>query len=246
MLKAGQYEDTQSSIVHDDAPDETSELRTARITSFVSFSSICSFYNAAGQVQGILSEPDHCLASTMLTMQRIACTQGDWGYPQLSCWAMAFALEGCPDVPCLGRQCSVELYDPQTARPWLHAGEKLARLVVGRAQTVLGWFVSRRAVWLTPSLRDRAVCEALPSCLERLQAQSKGRQAQSTGSSGAFVLLNLMHEEGESLALYCDTPSSLYHCLSGGACVDWHVHSWNHLWKSSAFLHVMRNPARPL
>lgn len=59
----------------------------------------------------------------------------------------------------------------------MHAGEKLASLVVGRAGTVLGWFVSRRAVWMTPSLRDRAVCEALPSCLERLQPQSKSRQA---------------------------------------------------------------------
>ena len=40
---------------------------------------------------------------------------------------------------------------------------------------VLGWFMSRRAVWMIPSLRDRAVCEALPQCLERLQPQSTSR-----------------------------------------------------------------------
>lgn len=67
-MSAGQYEDTQSSIVHDDAPDETSVRRTARITSFVSFSSVCSFYNGAGQVQGMLPDPNHCLATAMLTV----------------------------------------------------------------------------------------------------------------------------------------------------------------------------------
>lgn len=108
------------------------------------------------------------------------------------------------EIPRLGMHILAEVYDLQTAGPWLHAGEKLASLVVGRAQTVLGWFVSRR-VWLTPSLRDRAVCEALPLCLERLQPQSKGRQAvgaQSADFCGAFMLIALMHEEGEGLATH--------------------------------------------
>lgn len=60
--------------------------------------------------------------------------------------------------------------------PCLHAGEKLASLVVGRDQAVLGWFMCRRAVWMIPSLRDRAVCEALPPCLERLQPKFRNRQ----------------------------------------------------------------------
>ena len=64
----------------------------------------------------------------------------------------------------------------QTVQACLCAGEKLASLVVGRSQTVLGWFVCRRDLWATPSIRDRAVCEALPSCLDRLQAQRKERQ----------------------------------------------------------------------
>lgn len=37
-------------------------------------------------------------------------------------------------------------------------------------------------MWLAPSLRDRAVCEALPLCLDRLQAQSRNRQATITKS----------------------------------------------------------------
>ena len=64
----------------------------------------------------------------------------------------------------------------QSVQACLSAGEKLASLVVGRSQTVLGWFVCRRDLWATPSLRDRAVCEALPSCLDRLQPQRKERQ----------------------------------------------------------------------
>lgn len=46
-------------MVHDDAPDETATSRNARIVSFVSFSSVCSFYNAAGQIDGeiVATEP---------------------------------------------------------------------------------------------------------------------------------------------------------------------------------------------
>ncbi|CAK0783615.1 hypothetical protein CVIRNUC_006814 [Coccomyxa viridis] len=101
----GQYEDSQTSVVTDDAADEMSIQRVARIASFVSFTSVCSFYDAAGRIDG----------------------------------------------------------------------EKLASLVVGRSQTVLGWFICRRDLWATPSIRDRAVCEALPSCLDRLQPQRKER-----------------------------------------------------------------------
>ena len=32
-------------------------------------------------------------------------------------------------------------------------------------------------MWLAPSLRDRAVCEALPLCLDRLQPQRRNWQA---------------------------------------------------------------------
>ncbi len=52
------------------------------------------------------------------------------------------------------------------------AGEKLAALVMEQQETVLGWFVSRRAVWAKPSARDSAVCAHLPVCLARLQPQT--------------------------------------------------------------------------
>ena len=32
-------------------------------------------------------------------------------------------------------------------------------------QRVIGWFMHRSGTWLVPSLRDRAVCAALPSLL---------------------------------------------------------------------------------
>ncbi|BDA41233.1 probable BRCA1-A complex subunit Abraxas 1 [Coccomyxa sp. Obi] len=51
-------------------------------------------------------------------------------------------------------------------------GEKLAALVLEQQETVLGWFVSRRAVWAKPSARDSAVCAHLPVCLARLQPQT--------------------------------------------------------------------------
>ena len=73
-MKAGQYEDIESSIVHDDAPDETTLLRAARITSFASLSSVCSFYNAAGQVEGMLFQ-DHTTACQLLCWGP-SCTQG--------------------------------------------------------------------------------------------------------------------------------------------------------------------------
>lgn len=34
--------------------------------------------------------------------------------------------------------------------------------------SVLGWFVRRSGTWLAPSVRDRAVCAALPSLLALL------------------------------------------------------------------------------
>ena len=49
---AGQDEDSQTSGVTDDAADEMSILRGARIRSFVSFTSVCSFYDAAGRIEG--------------------------------------------------------------------------------------------------------------------------------------------------------------------------------------------------
>ncbi|CAL8462047.1 g1578 [Coccomyxa elongata] len=51
-------------------------------------------------------------------------------------------------------------------------GEKLAALVLEQQDAVLGWFVSRRAVWAKPSARDSAVCAHLPACLARLQPQT--------------------------------------------------------------------------
>ena len=100
-MQTGQYEETHSSIVHDDAPDETSVLRTARITSFASFSSVCSFYNAAGQVQGKIPVPGHCLATAMLTVLRITCTQLD-----LSCLLLDFC------------ECGVASELPQETTVW--------------------------------------------------------------------------------------------------------------------------------
>ena len=52
MFSAGRYDDTESCVVHDHGPDETCTVRAAHIASFVSFSSVCSFYNEAGQIQG--------------------------------------------------------------------------------------------------------------------------------------------------------------------------------------------------
>lgn len=60
------------------------------------------------------------------------------------------------------------------------AGEKLAELVHGREETVLGWFVSRRDVSAIPSMRDRAVSAALPVSLARLQPQAEVRSAVKT------------------------------------------------------------------
>ena len=93
------------------------------------------------------------------------------------------------------------MYKLQTTRRHLHAGEKLASLVVGRAHTVLGWFVSRRAVWMAPSLRDRAVCEALPACLERLQAQFRNRQGTAMDLCGMSQILmpcRIVHQNSVS------------------------------------------------
>ena len=61
----GQYEDSQTSVVTDDAADEMSVLRGARITSFVSFTSVCSFYDAAGRVEGA-HHPQMAMKSTSL------------------------------------------------------------------------------------------------------------------------------------------------------------------------------------
>ena len=36
------------------------------------------------------------------------------------------------------------------------------------AHSVLGWFVRRSGTWLVPSVRDRAVCAALPGLLALL------------------------------------------------------------------------------
>ena len=36
------------------------------------------------------------------------------------------------------------------------------------AHSVLGWFVRRSGTWLVPSVRDRAVCDALPGLLALL------------------------------------------------------------------------------
>ena len=54
---AGQYEDSQTSVVTDDAADEMSIQRGARIASFVSFTSVCSFYDAAGRIDGAHHPP---------------------------------------------------------------------------------------------------------------------------------------------------------------------------------------------
>lgn len=62
-------------------------------------------------------------------------------------------------------------YDPAG----LIIGEKLAALVLEQQETVLGWFVSRRAVWAKPSARDSAVCAHLPVCLANLQQQTADR-----------------------------------------------------------------------
>ena len=57
MWGVGQYEDSQTSVVTDDAADEMSVQRGARIVSFVSFTSVCSFYDAAGRIDGANHTP---------------------------------------------------------------------------------------------------------------------------------------------------------------------------------------------
>ena len=57
MWGVGQYEDSQTSVVTDDAADELSIQKSARITSFVSFTSVCSFYDAAGRIEGAHHPP---------------------------------------------------------------------------------------------------------------------------------------------------------------------------------------------
>lgn len=42
------------SLMHDDRAEENSESLEARISSFQSFASVCSFYNPAGQIDGEL------------------------------------------------------------------------------------------------------------------------------------------------------------------------------------------------
>lgn len=40
--------------MHDDREAETEDLLEARISGFLSYASMCSFYNAAGQIDGDL------------------------------------------------------------------------------------------------------------------------------------------------------------------------------------------------
>ena len=79
-----------------------------------------------------------------------------------------------------------ETQSGQSVQACLSAGEKLASLV-------LGWFVCRRDLWATPSLRDRAVCEALPSCLDRLQPQRKERQVDCKDHPSTHMLQTCEH-----------------------------------------------------
>lgn len=53
--------------------------------------------------------------------------------------------------------------------PWCCADEKLAELLAASDMMVLGWFICRDKVALVPSMRDKAVCAALPAVLAHLQ-----------------------------------------------------------------------------
>ena len=57
---------------------------------------------------------------------------------------------------------------PSEAVPQLTDLVRALALPAGGAHRVLGWFVRRSGTWLVPSVRDRAVCAALPGLLALL------------------------------------------------------------------------------
>ena len=157
---AGTLHTRTSVTMHDDREEEAAEHLEANISAFACNAKQCSFYTAAGQVSG----EQHifqlrrclCLCVCALAWQR----EHAWTDVGLA----SFCYTGSA-APALATHAAV----PQLT--------DLARALAPEdgSTRALGWFVQRRGTWLVPSIRDRAVCAALPSLLALLP----GAQARS-------------------------------------------------------------------
>jgi hypothetical protein len=170
-LRCAGWLHTRTSVtMHDDREEEAAEHLEAHISAFTCNATQCSFYTAAGQVSGeqLLFQFRRCLCLYVCALA--------WQ------WEHAWTDGGLASSCHTGYAASA--LATHAAVPQL---TDLARALAPEdgSTRVLGWFVQRRGTWLVPSIRDRAVCAALPSLLALLP----GAQARSARPCTHVLLL---------------------------------------------------------